>query len=897
MMMKWIKAYAAAQNTAARRSDGWLREAAACTEAQLLAKLSAAPAGLTEEQAGEAREKYGSNRLAKPRRKSAPRRLLEAFADPFSLVLLLLAVVSAFTDILFVAPGERNYMTVGIITVMVAVSGVLRFVQETRSGNVAEKLTAMIHTTACLERAGVRQELPMEEIVVGDIVHLSAGDMIPADLRILQAKDLFISQSALTGESEPVEKAAAPVEEALPLTEVPCLAFQGSTVISGSARAVAVAVGSGTMFGAIARTMSDKPPKTAFDKGIGSVSKLLIRFMAVMVPVVLFLNGFTKGNWMEAVLFAISVAVGLTPEMLPMIVTTSLAKGALAMSRQKVIIKNLNAIQNLGSVDILCTDKTGTLTQDKVVLEMHLNVDGQPDDRVLRHAFLNSYFQTGLKNLIDLAVIAKQEELGAEPLMANYSKVDEVPFDFERRRMSVVVSDPTGKTQMVTKGAVEEMLDCCAWAEQGGRVLSLTPELRRSVLAQADSLNARGMRVIAVAQKSNPAPVGQFSAADEQEMVLIGFLAFLDPPKKTAPAAIRALHSYGVEVKVLTGDNEKVTAAICAQVGLPVSQVLLGADIDAMTDQELARRAVEVSVFAKLSPAQKARIVRLLRENGHCVGYMGDGINDAAALRAADVSISVDTAVDIAKESASIVLLDKDLMVLEQGLIEGRKTYANMMKYIKMTVSSNFGNMLSVLAASAFLPFLPMTALQLILLNLVYDLSCTAISWDNVDEEYLRKPCRWDAGGVARFMAWNGPVSSLFDLLTFALMYFVFCPASAGGKLYTQLTDPAARELWAALFQTGWFVASMWTQTLVIHMVRTAKVPLLQSRASASLTGLTLAGMAVVTVLPFTPLAEGLGLTALPAGYFAALAGIVAGYILLESLAKKLYLRRYHSWL
>ena len=847
MMMKWIKAYAAAQNTAAKQSDTRLREAAACTEARLLEKLGTGADGLTQAQAEAAREQYGPNQLVRPKRKSGARRLLEAFADPFSLVLLLLAVVSVFTDILFAAPGQRSYMTVAIITVMVAVSGVLRFVQETRSGNVAEKLTAMIHTTACIEREGRRQELPMEEIAVGDIIHLSAGDMIPADLRILNAKDLFISQSALTGESEPVEKAAAPVEEALPLTEVPCLAFQGSTVISGSARAVAVAVGSGTMFGAIARTMSDKPPKTAFDKGIGSVSKLLIRFMAVMVPVVLFLNGFTKGNWMEAVLFAISVAVGLTPEMLPMIVTTSLAKGALAMSRQKVIIKNLNAIQNLGSVDILCTDKTGTLTQDKVVLEMH--------------------------------------------------KVDEVPFDFERRRMSVVVSDPTGKTQMVTKGAVEEMLDCCAWAEQGGRVLPLTPELRRSVLAQADSLNARGMRVIAVAQKSNPAPVGQFSAADEQEMVLIGFLAFLDPPKKTAPAAIRALHSYGVEVKVLTGDNEKVTAAICAQVGLPVSQVLLGADIDAMTDQELARRAAEVSVFAKLSPAQKARIVRLLRENGHCVGYMGDGINDAAALRAADVSISVDTAVDIAKESASIVLLDKDLMVLEQGLIEGRKTYANMMKYIKMTVSSNFGNMLSVLVASAFLPFLPMTALQLILLNLVYDLSCTAISWDNVDEEYLRKPCRWDAGGVARFMAWNGPVSSLFDLLTFALMYFVFCPASAGGKLYTQLTDPAARELWAALFQTGWFVASMWTQTLVIHMVRTAKVPLLQSRASASLTGLTLAGMAVVTVLPFTPLAEGLGLTALPAGYFAALAGIVAGYILLESLAKKLYLRRYHSWL
>ena len=880
-----------------RAVQAGLRRAAADREDRLLARLHSTPAGLSEAQAEAARERCGANRIVHTKRKPAARRLLEAFADPFSLVLLLLAAVSVVTDILLAEPGEKNFMTVVIIGVMVAVSGALRFVQETRSGSVADKLTAMIHTTACVERGGVKQERPMEELVVGDIVHLAAGDMIPADLRILNAKDLFISQSALTGESEPVEKSAEAADASAPLTELPCLAFQGSNVISGSARAVVVAVGGDTMLGGMAGTLEEKPPKTAFEKGMGAVSRLLIRFMAAMVPLVLLLNGFTKGNWMQAVLFAISVAVGLTPEMLPMIVTTSLAKGALAMSRKKVIIKNLNAIQNLGSVDILCTDKTGTLTQDKVVLEMHLDIDGNPDDRVLRHAFLNSWFQTGLKNLIDLAVIAKQEELGAAQVVDAYSKVDEVPFDFERRRMSVVVCDTAGKTQMVTKGAVEEMLDCCAWAEREGRAVPLTEEVRRQVLVQADRLNAQGMRVIAVAQKSNPAPVGQFSAADECDMVLIGFLAFLDPPKQTAPAAIEALHSYGVQVKVLTGDNEKVTRAICAQVGLPAEHILLGSDIDAMTDPELAARAGEVSVFAKLSPAQKARIVRLLRQDGHCVGYMGDGINDAAALRAADVSISVDTAVDVAKESASIVLLDKDLMVLEQGLIEGRKTYANMMKYIKMTVSSNFGNMLSVLAASAFLPFLPMTALQLILLNLVYDLSCTAISWDKVDAEYLRAPCRWDAGGILRFMLWNGPVSSVFDIAVFLLMYFVFCPASAGGRLYTQLTDPAAREAWAALFQTGWFVASMWTQTLVIHMVRTARVPLLQSRASAPLTGLTLAGIAAVTVLPFTPLAEGLGLAALPAGYFAALAGIVAGYILLESLAKELYIKKYHSWL
>ena len=713
MMMKWIKAYAAAQNTAARRSDGWLREAAACTEAQLLAKLSAAPAGLTEEQAGEAREKYGSNRLAKPRRKSAPRRLLEAFADPFSLVLLLLAVVSAFTDILFVAPGERNYMTVGIITVMVAVSGVLRFVQETRSGNVAEKLTAMIHTTACLERAGVRQELPMEEIVVGDIVHLSAGDMIPADLRILQAKDLFISQSALTGESEPVEKTGAPVGQegaALPVTEVGCLAFQGSTVISGSARAVSVAVGDGTMFGSIARTMGDKPPKTAFDKGIGSVTRLLIRFMAVMAPVVLFLNGFTKGSWMEALLFAISVAVGLTPEMLPMIVTTSLAKGALEMSRQKVIIKNLNAIQNLGSVDILCTDKTGTLTQDKVVLEMHLDIDGNPDDRVLRHAFLNSWFQTGLKNLIDLAVIAKQEELGAAQVVDAYSKVDEVPFDFERRRMSVVVCDTAGKTQMVTKGAVEEMLDCCAWAEREGRAVPLTEEVRRQVLVQADRLNAQGMRVIAVAQKSNPAPGGAVLGCGRVRHGADRLPGFPRPAqadgarRHRGPAQLRR-PGQGADWRQRKGDQGHLRPGGPARGAHPAGQRHRRHDRPGAGRPGRGRSR---SLPSCPRPRRRA-------SSGCCartatgVGLHGGRHQRRRRPAGRDVSFSVDTAVDVAKESASIVLLDKDLMVLEQGLIEGRKTVRQHDEVHQDDRILQLWQHAAVLAASAFLPFLPMT--------------------------------------------------------------------------------------------------------------------------------------------------------------------------------------------
>lgn len=548
-------------------------------------------------------------------------------------------------------------------------------------------------------------------------------------------------------------------------------------------------------------------------------------------------------------------------------------------------------------MDILCTDKTGTLTQDKVVLEYHLNVDGQEDGRVLRHAFLNSYFQTGLKNLIDLAVIQKQEELGAQALVEKYTKVDEIPFDFQRRRMSVVVQDQEGKTQLVTKGAVEEMLQCCAWAECGGKVLPLEDEVRRRVLAKANQLNSQGMRVIAVAQKTNPSPVGQFSVADEQGMVLLGFLALLDPPKATTKAAIQALQAYGVPVKILTGDNEKVTQAICRQVGLPVERILLGTDLERLNDQELGRLAEDITVFAKLSPQQKARVVRVLREKGHTVGYMGDGINDAAAMQAADVGISVDTAVDIAKETASVVLLEKDLMVLEQGVLEGRRTYANMMKYIKMTASSNFGNMFSVLAASAFLPFLPMASLHLILLNLIYDVCCTAMSWDNVDPEYLKAPRKWEAKGIGRFMLWMGPTSSVFDIATYLLLYFVVCPLATGGQLYPRLTDPAAQALYVALFQTGWFVESMWTQTLVIHMLRTEKLPFVQSRASVPVALLSLAGIALVTAIPFTPLAAPLEMAALPPVYFLLLGILVAGYMLLVTAVKKLYVRRYGQWL
>ena len=592
--------------------------------------------------------------------------------------------------------------------------------------------------------------------------------------------------------------------------------------------------------------------------------------------------------------------------MLPMIVTTCLAKGAVSMSKKQTIVKNLNSIQNFGAIDILCTDKTGTLTQDQVVLEYHLNVNGEDDTRVLRHAYLNSYFQTGYKNLMDLAIIRKTEEAEAEDprlmdLSEHYVKVDEIPFDFARRRLSTVVQDKTGKTQMVTKGAVEEMLSICSFAECDGGVQPLTGDVRQRILQTVDDLNDKGFRVLVIAQKSNPSPVGAFGVKDECDMVLIGYLAFLDPPKESTADAIRALKQHGVTTKILTGDNDKVTRTICKQVGLKVRNMLLGSDLEAMSDDELARAAASTDVFAKLTPDQKARVVSVLRESGHTVGFMGDGINDAAAMKAADIGISVDTAVDVAKESADIILLEKDLMVLEQGIIEGRKTYANMIKYIKMTASSNFGNMFSVLAASALLPFLPMMSVHLIFLNLIYDLSCTAIPWDNVDEEFIAKPRKWDASSVGNFMLWIGPTSSIFDFTTYLFMYFVFCPMFvSGGVLFNDLSAHfSGAELalmqakYIGLFQAGWFVESMWSQTLVIHMIRTPKLPFLQSRASAPLTLLTMTGITVLTVIPFTPFGAMLGFVALPAAYFAYLIPCILLYMVLATSLKKAYVRHY----
>ncbi len=878
--------------------------------------------GLDPEQVEASRKKYGTNKVTHERQKTLAERLAGAFVNPFTGILTVLALISVFTDMvlpyfeLFGSdPDDFSPLTVIIIMVMVIISGTLRFVQETRSGNATAKLLAMITSKCTVTRKNEEEiEIPVEEVVVGDIVHLSAGVMLPADCRILEVKDLFVSQASLTGESEPIEKIpdVQKAHESGSVTDFANIAFMGSNVTSGSGKAVVVAVGDNTMFGSMAKAVAGEAVETSFSKGVNAVSWLLIRFMLVMVPFVFLVNGGTKmlaggemSVWLDAFLYAISIAVGLTPEMLPMIVTTCLAKGAVSMSKQQCIVKNLNSIQNFGAIDILCTDKTGTLTQDQVVLEYHLDVNGYSSTKVLRHAYLNSYFQTGYKNLMDLAIIKKTEEMEHEDprlvdLSEAYTKVDEIPFDFVRRRLTTVVADQNGKTQMVTKGAIEEMLAGSTYAEVGDDVIPLTEDVKKKILKTVDDLNENGFRVLGLAQKTNPPKPGEFGVDDECDMVMLGYLAFLDPPKESVPAAIQALLDHHVHVKILTGDNEKVTRTVCKQVGLDVRNMLLGKDIAQMDEMQLAEACEHTDVFAKLTPDQKARIVTALRNSGHTVGFMGDGINDAAAMKSADIGISVDTAVDVAKESADIIMLEKDLMVLERGIVEGRKTYANMIKYIKMTASSNFGNMFSALAASALLPFLPMMPTHLIFLNLIYDLSCTAIPWDNVDHEFLRKPRAWDASSVGNFMIWIGTTSSIFDFTTYIFGYFVFCPMLTGGHLYSELTDfysgdalSHAQTIYAGAFQAQWFVESMWSQTLVIHMIRTPKIPFIQSHASAALTTLTCAGIAVLTIIPYTPFGTMLGFISMPASWFLYLIPCILLYMCLATDLKWAYIRHY----
>jgi Mg2+-importing ATPase len=851
--------------------------------------------GLTEEAALEKQQQYGANEVDHEKAPSWYIQLLQAFINPFIGVLIIIALVSLITDVFMAAPGDRDYKTIIVVSIMVMLSSLLRFWQEFRSNNAAEKLKSMVKTTATVIRSGEgggKQELNIRDLVPGDVVVLSAGDMIPADCRIFQSKDLFISQAMLTGEALPVEKRDQPVADAanLSVLEMENCCFMGTNVVSGTAMAVAVNTGSHTYFGSISKSLTGKRAETSFDRGVNSISWLLIRFMLVMVPLVFLINGFTKGNWLEALLFGIAVAVGLTPEMLPMIVTANLAKGAVNMSKRKVILKRLNAIQNIGAMDILCTDKTGTLTLDKIVLERHLNVLGLEDEEVLQWAYLNSYHQTGLKNLLDAAVL-EHGELHDSLKVEDYRKVDEIPFDFQRRRMSVIL-EKNHRHLLICKGAVEEMLDLCTHVFDPGEdqklqvdtddIIPMDETTRHTILETTKKLNSEGLRVLLVAVKQFDEQPPTYTIADESRMIVAGFIGFLDPAKPTAGPAIEALHKLGVTIKVLTGDNEIVTKKICKDVGIPIQHILLGNEMEKISDEELTARIDEISIFAKLSPAQKSRVVKVLQVKGHTVGFMGDGINDASALRNADVGISVDTAVDIAKESADIILLEKDLMVLRKGVIYGRRTFGNIIKYIKMTASSNFGNMFSMLGASAIFPFLPMLPVQILVQNLLYDISQISIPWDRMDADYIEQPRKWESGGIARFMIFIGPISSIFDYATFFVMYRIF-----------KANTPEHQNL----FQSGWFIEGLLSQTLIVHMIRTKRVPFIQSWATAPVLALTTAIMAIGIYIPFSPFAAGLKLQPLPGSYFFWLVGILLVYCLLTQLVKNWFIRKFHQWL
>lgn len=843
--------------------------------------------GLTDEEAEARKKLFGPNEISHERRDKGLVMFIKTFINPFIGILMALAVVSIIIDVWLAAPDERDWTTVIIISTMVLVSAVLRFTQEWKSSKASEALRKMVKNTASVYRNGSKtsEELNISELVPGDIIYLAAGDMIPADLRIVESKDLFVSQSSLTGESDAVEKFPDLVDNSAKtgsVVELDNICFMGSNVVSGSAIGIVFATGHSTYLGTIAKSITGVRAQTSFDKGINRVSLLLIRFMLVMVPFVFLINGITKGDWLQAFIFAVSVAVGLTPEMLPMIVTSNLAKGAVTMSKRKTIVKNLNAIQSFGAMNILCTDKTGTLTHDRIVLERYLNMSGEEDTRVLRHAYFNSYFQTGLKNLMDQAILSHTEELGYENLSENYRKIDEIPFDFTRRRMSVIIESADRKRQIITKGAVEEMLGICRYMELDGEVVEIDRTLRSAVLSDTANLNRDGLRVLAVAHRSWIEKDRDFAVEDESDMVLIGLLAFLDPPKASAASAITQLHEHGVEVKVLSGDNAGVVKTICRQVGVDTSHTLLGHEIEEMTDEELSARIGETGVFAKLTPMQKTRIIILLQEQGNTVGFLGDGINDASALRQADIGISVDTAVDIAKESADIILLEKDLMVLEEGVIEGRKIFGNIMKYIKMTASSNFGNMFSVLAASAFLPFLPMMPIHLLVQNLLYDISQVTIPFDSVDREYLMKPRKWDASDLSRFMIFIGPISSIFDITTYLLMWFLF---------------KANVPEMAPLFQSGWFIEGLLSQTLIVHMIRTRKIPFIQSRASWPVMLTTFTIMAIGICIPFSGFGAKIGLVPLPWSYFPWLVVTLLCYCTLTQVIKQWYIKKFNRWL
>jgi Mg2+-importing ATPase len=865
-------------------------QAAKETLGETLATLGSSLDGLVEHGAVARLAKDGPNEVAHEKPPHWLVQLLTCFKNPFIIVLVALAIIQFISS-----PDDPRPII--IISMMAAISVGLQFWQEYRSALAAEKLKALVRTTATvLRRAGEGaqpeiREVPIRELVSGDLVRLSAGDLVPADVRLISSRDLYVSQAALTGEALPVEKhdtlglatdhfANPPSSEPRSQFELADICFLGTNVVSGAATAIVVATGAHTYFGSLARSIVGKRAETSFDRGVKSVSWVLIRFMLVMVPIVLLINALTKGDWLQSFLFAVSVAVGLTPEMLPMLVSANLAKGALAMARQKVVVKRLNAIQNLGAMDVLCTDKTGTLTQDRIILEHHIDVSGRENDKVLELAWLNSSCQSGLKNLLDAAII----KYAARPAPPSQKKIDELPFDFARRRMSVIMQNADGTHLLVCKGAVEETLGISAYTQEGAERVPLNDERRQALMAMTRDYNEDGFRVVAVATRtfSCSEVKGQYAMSDERELVVHGFLAFLDPPKETAGPAIAALGRHGIAVKILTGDNMVVTKKICREVGLDAGNPVLGRDTDSLDDETLRGVVERTTVFAKVTPLQKARIIRMLQANGHTVGFLGDGINDAAALRDADVGISVDTAADIARESADIILLEKSLLVLESGIVQGRQTFGNIIKYLKMTASSNFGNVFSVLVASTFLPFLPMLPLHLMILDLLYHVSQLSIPWDRLDKDYLEKPRKWEAGDIARFMIFVGPASSVFDITTFCLMWFVFGANSPDQQ---------------SLFQSGWFVESLLSQTLIVHMIRTRKIPFVQSAAALPVLLLTAAVIVIGILIPFSPLGASVGLQPLPVSYFPWLVATLIAYCALTQLIKSLYINRFAKWL
>ena len=846
---------------------------------ELFKEYNTSEAGISIVDLEERLEEYGKNTIDVKNNNTIWHRLKEAFINPFNIVLILVALVTFVTDVIITKPSD--YSTFILIISTILVSATISFVEQAKSDKAAKKLQSMILNKIDVIRDEVQTIEDVENIVPGDIVKLSSGDMMPGDVRFLETKDLFIDQASLTGESNPVEKFSV-LKGSDEVTELSNIGFMGTNIVSGSATAIVLSTGNNTYFGNMAKSLYSVNEKNSFEKGVDDVSKLLIKFMVVMIPIILIVNIVTKGDWWESLLFTITIAVGLTPEMLPVIMTSTLAKGAVEMSKKKTIVKRLNSIQTFGQMNILCTDKTGTLTEDEIVLEKYMDVVGNENIRILKHAFLNSYFQTGLKNLIDVAIISRAEKEKLNILKEKYVREDEIPFDFSRRRMSVVLRDENGKRQLITKGAVDEVMSICSFIDIDGQAKEMTEEARKRAYSVYEKYNAEGLRVLAVAQKNEIHGVETFGIQDESNMVLIGFVGFLDPPKASAKQAISALKKHGVDTVVLTGDSEGVALNVCNRVGIPIENRLTGKDIENMTDEELKEITPKCHLYSKLSPFQKQRVVRIYQENGNTVGYMGDGINDSPPLKQADVGISVDTAVDIAKETADIILLEKDLNVLEEGVINGRKTFTNILKYIKMATSGNFGNMMSVIITSIFLPFLPLLPIHILIQNLLCDFAQIGMPFDNVDSEYLEKPKQWNTVGIKKFMFVFGTISTVLDILCFLVLWFV-------------LKFDSVEK--ATLFQTGWFAFGIISQTLIIHMFRTHKTPFIKSKSSKHLLVSTFAITIITLIITFTNIATVFDLSKLPAIYLLWIFVLLFIYALLIQIFKRIYMRVNEEWL